>query len=542
LILFINFGSLPFVIFSGLTVIVSGALTLGGMAMVGEPINIINQVVPILIMIIAVSDGIHLISRHREELDGGRSPADAAKRTFVAMAAACFLTSFTTAVGFGSLVVSKTELLCRFGVTAAIGVMISYVVTIGLMPPLLSWVGKEYKEKGESRLARGLDGMILKLVQGVINRPLIALSGSAVVLLIGIILAVQVDIDTRLLEVFEEGDPVWEQTVLVEEKLNGVLPLELSLVSTEQGRFYDPDVLNALDRVARELRQEEAVLSTTSFSDILHEVWAAYRGESEFRDRPFSSAAEVAQIESLLPDPMQIHDDVMDPSEPYIDVPRQRARMNIQIRDVGARSITALTERLMVHVERELGGFEDIEVILTGDAFVGSAGLSSLVRDMMTSLLTAFVIIFVVMSLLFRSFRLGLLSIPANVIPLVLTMGYMTLSGISLNTATVVTFSISLGLAVDDTIHFMARFNEERKLKQSVDQAIMKTARGAGRAIVVTSLTLLGGMSVLLMSSFMPVQYFSTLLCVTVISCLLGDLILLPALLKLGWKESVFSP
>ena len=148
---------------------------------------------------------------------------------------------------------------------------------------------------------------------------------------------------------------------------------------------------------------------------------------------------------------------------------------------------------------------------------------------------------------------MGLLSVPPNIIPLVLTMAYMTIAGINLNTATVVTFAISLGLAVDHTIHMMARFGEEIQEGATkrwpkgdngevpskaigLDDAVVAAARGTGRAIVVTTVTLCAGMLVLLLSSFVPVRQFATLLGITAMSCLLGNLVILPALLKVGWK------
>jgi predicted RND superfamily exporter protein len=156
---------------------------------------------------------------------------------------------------------------------------------------------------------------------------------------------------------------------------------------------------------------------------------------------------------------------------------------------------------------------------------------------MLSSLGLAIVFIFVILTLLFRSLQLGLLSVPANVMPLVLTLAYMALTGEHLNTTTVIIFSVSIGLAVDDTIHMLARFREEVRDGHGVDEALLRTGRGAGRAIIVTSLMLVSGLSVILLSSFVPVRLFAELTAITIAGCIVGDLVLLPALLKLFWRR-----
>ena len=529
-VLVICFRWLPGVIFPGFAVVVSSTFIVGAMAAIGEPINIINQVVPTLIVIIGMSDAVHLVSRFREEAATAGDSITASRNTYRHMALACFLTSVTTAVGFGSLVVSRTDILQRFGVTSAIGVLFAYVVTINLLPPLLSWT--KPKKVAIGRHAKGgLEGFVTAIVGTSIRHPVIVVTGASVLLGTAILVASQVTVETRLLETFEEGDEVSQTVHLVQEELDGVLPFEVSLSSSTHGRFDKPDVLNAMQSFDREIASLDSVLSVTCYTDLLAEARVAYYADTGRRELPFDSEAEVVALASL------IEGGRPNPIAPFVTLDRRRARVNVQIADMGSRAAIRLAEEIKEVIAVHFGDLEDVDVQLTGDAYVGSAGLTSLVHDMLASLLMAFGIIFVFMTLMFKSLRMGLLSIPPNVIPLVMTMAFMTLAGIELNTTTVVTFSISIGLAVDDTIHMLARFREEIGLGGTRDDAIMAAARGAGRAIVVTSVCLGGGMLVLLFSSFVPIRQFSVLLSVTVVSCIIGDLVLLPALLKLGWRD-----
>ena len=529
---FVAFRWMPAVSFPGVAVIASAAMVVGVMAALGEPINIINQVVPILVIIIGVSDSIHLVSRFQEERAAGADPIAASRRTVRFMAVACFFTSFTTAVGFASLVISRTEILRRFGVTSAVGVIIAYFVTVNLLPVLLSKTGGRAKAAPK---APKREGSLVRMAEWCasvsVHHPVRVVLVSAAVVGGAVYLASLMVVDTRLLEAFAEGDEVWAATELVQDELDGVLPLEISLTSEVEGRFDQPDIVNGMDALGRWIETQEGVLSTTSYADLLHEARVAYHNDPTRRAQPFDSHAEIVALSGLIEGARP------DPTEPYVTFDRQRARLNIQIADVGANATIRLGAAIQEQIDHHLGDLPDVEVAMTGDAFVGSSGLTSLVRDMAASLLMAFAIIFVFMAMLFRSVRMALVSVPPNVIPLVLTMAFMGLAGIRLNTTTVVTFSISLGLAVDDTIHMLARFREELDTGIGTEAAIVRAARGAGKAIIVTSITLGGGMMVLLFSSFVPVRQFAMLLGVTVVSCIFGDLLLLPALLRLAWQD-----
>jgi predicted RND superfamily exporter protein len=156
------------------------------------------------------------------------------------------------------------------------------------------------------------------------------------------------------------------------------------------------------------------------------------------------------------------------------------------------------------------------------------------VSDLLGSLLVAVVVIFLLLAFFFRSIRLGLLSIPPNLIPLVATMAYMVWREIPLNVSTVIIFSISLGLAVNGTIHVLARFREEMQRGIGREAALVQAARGTGRAIVISCVTLMAGFGVLLFSSFVPVRSFGELIAVTIGGCLVATLVVLPPLLRVA--------
>ncbi|MCA9609830.1 MAG: MMPL family transporter, partial [Myxococcales bacterium] len=202
-----------------------------------------------------------------------------------------------------------------------------------------------------------------------------------------------------------------------------------------------------------------------------------------------------------------------------------------RLADVGAAASLRLIEDVRHRLDERFGPLH-VRVSMTGEGYTGSVGLNAVVNDLLGSLSTAVLIIFGMLVVLLGSWRLGLLSIPPNIIPLAGTLAWMSMRGMHLNASTVIVFSISLGLAVDGSIHLLARYREEISLGLDRNAALLRAARGTGRAVVVSCVTLMVGFGVMLLSSFVPVQRFGELVGVTVGMCLLSTLIVQPALLR----------
>ena len=504
--------------------VVVSALTLGD-GRLGEPFNIINNIVP-LIIIIGISNSIHVVNRYGEEIRAGKSVPDAAAASVRAMAVACFLTSFTTAVGFASLVVSQTDVLRRFGVTAAIGVLISYVVSITFLPAALSMMAPP-----GARTAAAKEGWLEDFVERVTRAvmryrwPVIALS--AVLLAVSAYEAAGVDVDSAVLDQFDEDDEIVQTTRLIEAKLTGVRPLEVYLTSPTPGRFDDPVVLNAVDALAEWALAQEGALSSMSYGTYLREVLALQHGP-EARSAPFGERGRIERAAALL------SESEANPLAAFVDDERTRLRLTIGVADVGAQATIRLADALEARAAELFDPLGGVRVQLTGDAYVGSKGLDVVISDLLSSLGLAVVVIFLFMAVLFRSPRLALLSVPPNVLPLVGTMAFMVWTGVPLNAATAIIFSISIGMAVDGAIHVLARFREESARQPDTEAALVRSARGTGKAIFMTGVSLMLGFGVMFASSFVPVRRFGQLIAITVLGTLIATAVVLPALLRVG--------
>jgi uncharacterized protein len=498
-------------------------------------INIVNNVLPTLIFVIGIADSIHMLTRDAEEIEAGMGRIEAVKATVRHTGLACLLTSTTTSVGFISLLAADTEILQNFGWQAAVGVMFAYAATLLFLPAALSYL-RPVKRKptrvdkladADREASPRLERFLMRSGE-VMLRNARAVTVLSLLILVGFgISAWQVEIDTTLLEVFHEEHPSYQTTTLIEQNLGGFLPVEVSLESDERDRFKDPELYARLARLQAFAAEQPEVLSTQSFVDFHQSTRAALIGDPAERDAMPDSREQIDQLHLLIggaPD---------DPSgiNKFVTSDFRNARLLLRVSDVGAQAQMRMAERLEAKLAELFDGQDDVSYTLTGDAYVASVALDSFIRDLFYSLLVAVVIIFGMMTFVFRSLKLGLISMLPNTIPMVITFGYMGLAEISLNTTTIIIFAISLGLAVDDTIHFLARYREELDRRDTVKDAILHTYYGAGRAILLTSVLLVMGLSMLLLSDFMPTRYFAILTAITISGAVFGDLILLPSLL-----------
>jgi hydrophobe/amphiphile efflux-3 (HAE3) family protein len=516
--------------------------TVATMVWTDSPINIVNNVLPSLIFVIGISDSIHMLARDAEEIEAGKGRIAATKAMIRHTGLACLLTSCTTSVGFISLLAADADILKHFGWQAAAGVMFAYVATIFFLPAALSLmkpVRRKKKHPPHDQDQRD------KLHEGALLERVLVRSGEvlldhakvvvAVCLLITagfVVLASTVEIDTTLLEVFHEEHPSYKTTELIEQNLGGFLPVEVSLESEQMDRFKDPQVYAKMARFQEFAKRQPEVLSTQSIVDFHQSARAALLGDPAERQKMPESRAQVEQLHLLIagaPD---------DPSgvNKFVTSDFRNARVLVRVADVGAKAQIELAGRLKDKLDTLFGDESGVRYRLTGDAYVASVALDSFIRDLFYSLLVAIVIIFAKMTVVFRSWKLGLVSMLPNTIPMVITFGYMGLVGINLNTTTIIIFAISLGLAVDDTIHFLARFREEIDRRDTAKEAILYTYYGAGRAILLTSVLLVTGLAVLLLSDFVPTRQFGILTSITIGGAVFGDLILLPSLLYLLYR------
>lgn len=528
-LLFLSFRWVPGVALTLATVGMSVVATLGLMAFVGEPLTILMNTLPTLMIIMGISEAVHVIARYVEEARRTTDRVAAARRTMRQLAVACFLTSFTTAVGFGSLYVAQTEMLRRFGIVASVGVMISYVILMTFVPAALTYFKPPRDAKSEEATPRGwLEGVLVRATAWISRRPWPVIAVICALMIPCVWAYWSIRVDTALRDTFDPDDPIVESVRLIDERLDGIRPLEVLVEVDDEGRLRDPDVLARLDRVARWADQQPGVLRTTTPGDFLWEAWRRIAGIT--RDEPRAAFRSREQVDALITLMGRLEHS---PIENFLTPDGRHARIEIRLGDIGAQRSIRLIQDVEERVHEELGQIPGLRVSMLGEAFIGSHGTDAVIQDMFGSLSLSAFVIFLMIGILFRSARLGLLAIPPNVIPQVGTVAWMYLRGIPLTASTAIVFSVVIGVSVDLTIHGFARLIEEEERGLLRRAAIVRSARGTGRAIVVSCATLVLGFMVLLLSGFVPVRHFGELIAVALTMSLVSTLVFQPAMLML---------
>jgi len=492
------------------------------MALAGEPINLLTNVIPPLLVTIGLAEAVHMVLRYGEELPlAGGDRRVAASRTLRTMWKACFVTTFTTAVGFGALILQETAILRHFGLIAAVATMLSYAVTVLFVPASLPSFGG-HRASGDGIASRGLDLAVARLAGITARRPWLTIGVSTALVVASLWIAKDVVVDSRILDQFDPDSEMAQVTRLMEDKLDGIRGLSIGLEATP-GHFDGPEGLAELEHLAAWLRAQPGVLRATTEADWLHEAWALLTSDDRARREPLENPERIRALRAL------VGGGDVDPLVRFVSEDGAAARIEVRLADRGASRILAMLERFAAEAPRGPGR----SVRFSGEAWNSSRGLDRIVRSL-GSLLSAVLLIFGVMTLLFRSVRLGLLSIPPNALPLAMTLAYMVLRGIPLHAATVIVFTVTVGLAVDGATHVIARFREELEAGGSVEETLLRTMETSGRGVVLSSATLLVGYGALLFSAFEPVRLFGELSAVAIGASLISQLVLLPALLAVG--------
>lgn len=520
-------------------ILLSGLGTLAFMEVTGKDIDIMTVVLPTIIFVVGMSDVVHIITRYMDELRSGLEPFPALRKAFREVGIATFLTSLTTAVGFLTLLGSSIRPIREFGAYTAAGVFIAFGLAFTLLPAVL------LRSRAPIRTAAGsgpgrtspwtapLNRWFIRIVR---HRRAILLT-TALVSAGSIALLLRIDVNNHLLEDLREDDPLRLEFQYFEEDFSGVRPYELALRFTP-GRdiFSEPGVLAAVDSVERLLEAELGAGGLVGPGRMARQAHRLLNG-----DRPSQYVIpEGAGLGTLLRQLARTdRKDGRGPSAAagwgqWVSVEDGLARIAAKTADLGAVEIARRNARFLARTEALLNerfGTPPFTLEPTGTASLIDLNNRFLASDMVMGLLIAFAVVALIVGLLFRRVGMVLVSLVPNVLPLVFIAGFMGAMDIDLKVSTSIIFTIAFGIAVDDTLHFLAKYR--LLLSQGVSPlwALRRTFVSTGKAIIVTSIILCGGFATLMLSSFEGTFHIGLLVSLTLAFAVVVDLAVLPLLL-----------
>ena len=560
------------------------------------PVTMINNTLPLLILVIGVTNGIYIIFRILDERRKGKDKTKAIVDGVYRMALASLLTTSTTSIGFGSLLVAKAKILNGFGFITALAVMFIYVAIIFFMPQVLSLINLNPRRKKdvvsdgdengdhalpletpasqeisqaqpletqleaqkstlqeisqaqpletpasqeipqaqplETQQSASRDAQQAQNAQKTPSKPTLfdtfmegvahftvkyraLIVAAAIILLIACVgVASQIRFNSKVNDVFQDTHPVSMTNALIEEHLGGMLPVEIDLTIDEPNGFRNVERLASICKLQREIVAIDGIISGISICDIVAETgidWdtppnqtqlnAVFFGIKRFNPKQYAS---------------------------FMTDDAQGMHISLRIPDNGYEKSQQTLEKVDDAIQSSLPA-TGAKARFTGIGYNSTLGLDHFMSDLYSSLLTAFIIIFAILLVAFRSFWSGVVAILPNVLPLAMTLAFLPIYGYNFNTTSVLVFTISIGLAVDNSIHVIQRFRQEFRCERTVEDALVVALRSSGRAIIQSNLLLCSGLAVLLLSDFDPISRVGVLTMTTIGSALVISIILLPA-------------
>lgn len=501
--------------------------TRGLMGLLGITVNNITTLVIPLIMALTLSDIVHIFS-HMESGILARHPDSnrAMAHIIRELSFPCFLTTLTTAFGFASFFVSDIRAIKEFGMVASAGMIFEYLFSFFLLPPLLIFCKPEHVFLKRS----SSDGQSQNLIMVSLRRLFsfefrfyraIVVLGIAI-MIISAIFASRIHVETNLIDFFKKNSPVRTSVDFIEHNLSGVEPLDISFQASKIDAFKDPENLKVIETVQNYVKSLPGVDKTMSFVDFLKDMNKSFHAESPRYYRIPASRQLVSQY-LLMYDSEDIDD--------YINSEFDHARLAIR----SSLHSSSRQEELIHSIRKFLRGLDTngLVVRVTGTGLQEVLLMNSLVKSQLYSLGIAAVVIFLTLIFVFRSFLLAALSIVPNIFPILLNFGMMGAIGIPLDTGTSLIAAVALGIAVDDTIHFLIEYRKQRARGLLVRDTLMKIVENKGLGIVSSSIILCIGFGVMVLSRFVPIIYFGLLCAIIMITGLMGDLVLMPSLILL---------
>lgn len=527
IILFIFFRSIKATFFSLIVVGIGVVWSNGIMGICGYEITILTALIPPLVIVIGIPNSVFLLNKYHREFSKHGNQIKSLQRVIERIGNATFLTNFTTSLGFATFIFTQSQGLVEFGVVASLSVMSIFVLSITLIPIIFSFLS-EPKVKHTKHLENKWMGiMVDSLVKVVSKRRTIVYTVAIIVFGISIWGITTIKTTGNLVDDLPKDDPITiDLKEFFEVKFQGVLPLEIIIDTKKKGGVMQLSNLQKIDELQTVLHEHDRISKAVSIVDGLKFTRQAY-----YNGNPQKYALLNEQEKSFLAPYLKNAGDNKGLLKAFVDSLNQTARVSAQIADIGTEEMEALMNELNKEID-EIFPPEDYNVIVTGSSTVFLKGTSYLVKNLFISLLIAITLIAVIMALLFSSLRMILISLVPNLLPLVITGGLMGILGVSIKPSTILVFSIAFGISVDDTIHYLAKYRQELKIRPwDIKTSVLLALKETGMSMIYTSVILFFGFGVFTASKFGGTIALGFLVSTTLLFAMLSNLVLLPSLL-----------
>lgn len=488
-----------------------------------NPFN--DVVLPVMLSLVGLADGVHLMVQIRRFRASGMTEREAARAGLEEVGLACFLTAITTSIGFWSLSLAQHEIVREFGWSCVLGVGLTVVAILLVIPIAYFSPPAKFLRSVFSRKFLGMRLEPVEQQEGFVERHLhrvtyfvdlvlrhpkpVAWIGIAVTLICAAI-ALQLRPDERRSSFLPETAEATKALHQMDRALGGLEFSEVQIRWTEKVSSDSAEVLKVVTRVDEILKSEPLIGTTISIRSLLD----ALPGDSPTEER--------ASMIELLPPPLK---------RAFYKPEDQYASVTFRVLDIGIAQYSTVFQRIEDELKQVVGEHPEFRLDLAGSAIHRWRDLYRIALDLGSSLGSETIIIICVLGAVFRSVRLGLIAMIPNIFPLVICATWMVFTGQPLEIVTVCCFTICLGIAVDDTIHYLTRFQEELPRSKDRKQAIRNTFEAVGTSMLMTTMVLVVGFTTVTFSDMRDQRIFASMGVLTMLTAMIGDLVILPAML-----------
>lgn len=543
LIFFLFFRSFRATFISLIVVCIGVMWTLGILGLLKYEITVLTALIPPLIIVIGIPNCIFLINKYQHEVKLHGNKVKSLQRVITKVGNATLMTNVTTASGFATFIITESKLLKEFGVVASLSILAIFILCILIIPIIYTFLPYP-KDRHLEHLNKRWIGGFVNWMERMVKEKRIAIYLTSLILLVVCIIGIyKIKISGSLIEDMPKKAEFFQDIRFFEDEFNGIMPLEI-MVDTKRKKgvmkLATLKRMNELEDLITETPELSKPISVVSL--VKYSKQAYSNGNPKYYQLPTSQENLFLSVyikNSASGDINMLNN--------FVDSTGQYARITTFMKDIGTDKMKRIQEDLLNKIDKVFPK-ERYNVTMTGKALVFQKGTTYLVKNLAISLSLAILLISLFMAYMFRSFRMIIVSLIPNLLPLVVTAGLMGYLGVPIKPSTILVFSIAFGISVDDTIHFLAKYRQELqannwRIKKSVYAALRET----GVSMFYTSIVLFFGFSVFTISSFGGTVALGALVSATLLFAMLSNLLLLPSLLlslekSIANKETLKKP
>ena len=542
LIFFFFFRSVRATFISMCVVIIGVMWAFGILGLLQYEITVLTALIPPLIIVIGIPNCIFLINKYQQEVKKHGNQALSLQRVISKIGNATLMTNMTTASGFATFIITDSKLLKEFGIVASINIIGIFILSLLIIPIVYSFLSLPKTRHLKHLNKRWIDAFVSWMERIVRGKRITVYIVSIALLVLSIIGIYQINISGSPIEDMPKNAEFFKDIRFFEQEFDGIMPVEIVIDTKTPKGVLKPATLKRMDRLGEVIDEIPELSKPVSVVNLVkYSKQAFYNGIPKYYQLPTS------QENNFIMDVARKSSENGNLLDSFVDSTGQTARMTTFMRDVKTDRMEQIEERLLENITK-IFPEERYKVYMTGSALLFLKGTKYLVTNLILSLALAIGLIALFMAYLFRSFRMIVISLIPNLLPLVITAGIMGFVGVPIKPSTILVFSIAFGISVDDTIHFLAKYRQELTAsKWKIEKSVYAALRETGVSMFYTSIVLFFGFSVFVISNFGGTVALGALVSATLLFAMLANLILLPSLLislerSIANKETLKKP